>query len=116
MEIADIPRPVHEVSMRKLLLVGVMSAGAALVAACLQKRQSSPALVVSAKGNGDGCRVTVDGERVTSERLLEIGRSSARRRAIVIYDKDTSYRCVGGAVFTLQRAGLASVDAVLWDG
>jgi hypothetical protein len=102
--------------MRKLLLLGVVSAGADFLAACVQTRQSSPALVISAKRDGDGCRVTVEGERVTSERLLEIGRSSPRRRAIVIYDKDTPYKCIGGAVFTLQRAGLASVEAVMWGG
>lgn len=101
--------------MRKLRLFGLLSFGALLVA-CVQPRQSSPVLVVSVMRGGDGCHVTVEGESVTSERLLDIGRSSPQRRAIVIYDKDTPYKCIGGAIFTLQRAGLTSVDAVMWDG
>lgn len=103
-------------SMGKLLIFVALAAGVALLSACVQLRQASPPLVVSAKRDGDGCRIMVDGEQVTSERLLEIGRNSGRRRAIVIFPKETPYRCIGGTIFTLQRAGLAPVEAVMWEG
>jgi len=102
--------------MRKLLILVAIGAAAALLAACVRTREPSPLFVVSAMRGGDGCRVLVEGKRVTSEQLLEIGRRSASRRAVVIYSQGTPYRCIGGSIFTLQRAGLTSVDAVRWDG
>ena len=103
--------------MNKLFLLGALTGGAALLAACVQLREREPPLVVNVKRDGDGCRVTVEGERVTSDRLLEIGRGAARRRAIIVYakDDDTPYKCIGGAIYTLQRAGLATVDAAMLD-
>jgi len=99
-----------------MLFLGALSASPALLAACVQTRQEEPPLVVTARQDGDGCLVKVEGERVTSQRLLEIARRTSKRRAIVIFEKETPYKCTGGAIFTLQRAGIASVDAVAWDG
>ena len=103
-------------SMRRLLIFVALGAGAALLAACIRRREPGPLLVVSATRDGDGCRVLVQGERVTSERLREIGRRSPAPRAIVIYSDDTPYKCIGSSNLTLQRAGLASVEAVQREG
>jgi hypothetical protein len=58
----------------------------------------------------------VSGERVSSDRLVEIARPQWRRRAVVIYDNGTPFKCVGATVSALQRAGLTKIDAVIWDG
>lgn len=100
------------VNNRVLLWV---AGGAALLASCVATRTLGPPLVVSVKREGDGCQVSVQGERVTSDRLLEIGRAAAKRPGIVVYAKDAPYKCVGGAVFTLQRAGMMSVQVAMWD-
>lgn len=68
------------------------------------------------KGDGEGCRVTVNGEPVTNDRLLELGRAADNRRGIVLYDQATPYKCTGAAIVTLQRADLTFVDAAMWDG
>ena len=101
--------------MNKLLLFGVLTGVAALLASCVYSRDREPPLVVSVRGYGDGCRVTVEGEQVTNDRLLDIGRGATRRTGIVVYGRGTPYKCVGGTVFTLQRAGLATIDAAMWD-
>ena len=102
--------------MNKLLLFGLLLGGAALIAGCIQVQSSASTLVVNVKRDGDGCHVSVNGERVTSDRLLEIGRNGRNRRAIVVFDKDTPYKCIGGAIFTLQRAGIPFVEPALWEG
>lgn len=102
--------------MNKPPLYGTLACCAVLLTSCMQLERGAPPLVVNVKRDGEACRVTVEGERVTSDRLLEIGRSATKRRSIVLYDKDTPYKCIGGAIFTLQRAGLTTVDAAMWDG
>jgi hypothetical protein len=65
---------------------------------------------------GEGCWITVDGEEVTSNRLLELARTAKRRHAIVVFDKKAPYRCIGGVIINLQRARFATIDAALWTG
>ena len=84
------------------------------LSACISVQSGTP-IVLSVKAEGDGCRVTVDGARMTSDQLLTLGRGSPNRRAIVLYDKSTPYKCTGAAIVTLQRAGLVSVEAAMWD-
>ena len=101
--------------MNKRVLVSVV-VEAALLASCASLRQDEPLLVVTAQRDGDGCLILVDGERVTSDQLLEVAAKAQKRRAIVLYDKNTPYKCIGGSIFALQRAGLRYVDAAMWGG
>jgi hypothetical protein len=101
--------------MRKLLWAGLLVRGTMPLTACIQVQSGAPPLVVIAGGQGEGCRVTVNGERVTGDQLLALGRRAPGRRGIVLYDKDTPYKCTGAAIITLQRAGLTSVDSAMWD-
>jgi hypothetical protein len=101
--------------MKKLVVAIGLLGGGALLATSARSRPYEQALVVSVSRDSDSCRVIVSGERVTSDRLVEIGRSARKRRAIVIYDKETPFKCVGDAISTLQRAGLTRIDAVIWD-
>lgn len=102
--------------MRKLPIIGVMLGCGALLAACVSIRLNEPPLVVSVSRDGETCRIVVSGERVTSDRLFEIARPSWKRRVVVIYDRETPFKCVGGTIWTLQGAGLTKIDAVIWDG
>ena len=105
----------HNAGVKKLALFGVI-VEAALLASCASLRRDEPLLVVTAQRDGDGCLILVDGERVTSDLLLEVAGKAKKRRAIVLYDKNTPYKCIGGSIFTLQRAGIAPVDAAMWAG
>ncbi|QAY75185.1 hypothetical protein [Sphingosinicella sp. BN140058] len=101
--------------MKKTIMPGFLFGSAALLTSCLREGQDAAQLVLNVKRDGGGCRVMLQGERVTSERLMEIGRQAKTRRAIVLHDKETPYKCIGGAVFTLQRAGINRVDVAVWD-
>jgi len=90
------------------LILGVV-APSVLLAGCLANQPKGPPLVVDAVDTGGGCQVTISGEQVTSERLLEIASSWPTRHGLVRMEKDTPYRCAGGVVFTLQRAGFVRV-------
>ena len=87
-----------------------------LLASCVQLRARQNPLIVNVQADGDLCDVSVKGERVTSARLLQIGRSAGTLKGIVVYARGTPFKCVGGAVFTLQLAGLSNVDAAMWNG
>lgn len=90
---------------------------AAILASCTNARSFEAPLVLSVQGKPEGCRVIYERREVTGEELLAIARGYAgAKRGVVIYNVDTPYRCIGGAIYTLQRGGLASVDAVLWEG
>ena len=86
-----------------------------MLAACVHTQSYTEPLVVSVKRDREQCRVTVNGERMTSETLLELGRRAPNRRGIVLYNKETPYQCTGAAIVTLQRAGLAYVESAMCD-
>lgn len=98
-----------------LLLLGVIG-GAALLASCARRADKEPPFVVSVRSEGNTCHVTVAGQRVASDELLEIALQASTRRAVVVMPKGTPFRCVGSVVFTLQRAGMVSVKAVPQEG
>jgi biopolymer transport protein ExbD len=87
----------------------------ALLAACTPK----PPLVVTATGAGEACTVSVNGaeftdREFTQSRLQRLAKEHAGR-LVVSSDSRTPYRCIGGAIFNLQRAGFR-VMAVRVDG
>jgi hypothetical protein len=88
---------------------------ALLLSSCAPFRSVQPPLVANVRAEGQGCRVTVDRQRVTHRQLLDIARKATGRHGIVVYDKDAPYRCLGAAIITMQQAGLQSVDAAMWD-
>ena len=45
--------------------------------------------------------------------LLELAASWRGERAVIQADSDTPYKCIGGTIFTLQRAGLRDVEVVV---
>jgi hypothetical protein len=70
---------------------------------------------VIVRGSATSCNIEVDGRKVTMDELLAIARPEARsgRRAHVDSDMtETPYRCLGGAIYTLQMAGFKDVDFV----
>jgi hypothetical protein len=94
----------------------IMPIFAIAVSACVPFATSEPPLVANVRAEGDGCRVTVNRQRVTQEQLLAIARKATARRGIVVYDNHAPYKCLGAAIITMQQAGLQSVDAAMWDG
>ena len=58
------------------------------------------------------CETRVDGRVVTSEELLVLARGWEGTALIVGDGFDTPYRCVGGAIFALQRAGVQGIGFV----
>ena len=66
-------------------------------------------ILVTTERDGDECVVTVAGERFLTVRLenaqlLKRLRSLGAQPMLLRFDDDTPYRCVGSAIFTLQRA------------
>ena len=100
--------------MRNLGWAGVIFGGATCLSACFQSDTST--LCRKCEGAREDCRATVNGKPVTSDDLLALGRDGLNRRGIVLYDKNTPNKCTRATIVTLQRAGLASVDAAMWDG
>lgn len=82
----------------------------ALVAGCAQ----TPPLVVRANGNGASCTVTVNGDMFFEEDFTEARLQRLRdehgRRIVLDSGAETPYRCIGGAIFNLQRAGFDLVS------
>lgn len=82
----------------------------ALIAGCAR----NPPLLVRASGSGETCTVTVNGEVFSHEELsqprLQRLAEEHGRRLVVDSDAYTPYRCIGGAVYELQRAGFKVVS------
>jgi hypothetical protein len=82
-----------------------------------------PPMVLNVRSEGNECRVTVaTGSndlppkfiRVDQPRLLQIARKGKSRRAIVVFDLDAQYKCIGASIITMQEAGL-TVEVAGWD-
>lgn len=69
---------------------------------------------VIVRGPAASCIIEANGRTVTTEELLSIARPEARsgRRAHIVSDMPTPYRCIGGAIYTLQMAGFKDVGFV----
>ena len=106
----------HETDMKRLLVLGALASAATLIALAAPARSSQLPFVVNVSIMGEGCWITVGGEEVTSNRLLQLARTAKRRRAIVVFDKKAPYRCIMGVIIDLQRARFATIDAALWTG
>jgi len=87
-----------------------------VLSSCVPAVSGQPPLVANVSAEGETCRVTVDGRRVTQTQLLDIARRSPGRHGIIVYAQNAPYKCIGAAIITLQQAGLQSVDAVVWTG
>ncbi|TMJ17666.1 MAG: hypothetical protein E6G94_01795 [Alphaproteobacteria bacterium] len=84
-----------------------------LLALVLAACAAQPPLIVRAVTEGDACRVHVDGaayapDELTGPRLQTL--RAKTRRLVVDAAPGTPYRCVGGTVFMLQRAGFDIVS------
>jgi len=82
---------------------------------------------LSIKGDGDQCQVFWNTSPVNSEELLQLGvdklKAEVERLGNDITadtlpevhirgDVNTPYRCIGGAIYTMQRAGFARVGFI----
>jgi hypothetical protein len=68
--------------------------------------------VVAVRGPATACTIEVAGRRVTLDELLAIARRQPKpkRHARIVSDMGPApYRCIGGAIYTLQRAGFENV-------
>ena len=98
-------------AMKNLAGLGVLLGASASLTGCAAAAPVAPALVVGIQREGEGCLITVDGQRVTSDQLMAIGRSSRSRRAVLVGDKYAPYKCIGATIITLQQAGFREIDS-----
>ena len=63
-------------------------------------------------GSRFGCRAEVAGKALTEEALLAAARGWRERGARVVGTPETPYKCLGGTIFILQRAGIKRVGFV----
>ena len=96
--------------MLRFALPGSLIAIASLAAGCA--RPADPPFTATVRGTEAACSVQVGGQDVTSDQLLEIARRQVARtrRAQLLGGTDVPYRCIGGAIYTLQLAGFSAVD------
>jgi hypothetical protein len=70
---------------------------------------------VAVSGPATSCSFHVAGRAVTADELLVLARAEARegRRARLETDvARTPFRCFGGAIYTLQRAGFRDIATI----
>lgn len=85
-----------------------------VVAGCGGQKAATPFNVV-VRGPASSCTIEVEGRKVTTDELLAIARPEAKSGRCAHVDSDmaeTPYRCLGGVIFTLQRAGFENVGFV----
>lgn len=62
---------------------------------------------------GETCRLSLEGKEVSQPDLTRRARRWTRQNlpVLIAADIETSYRCIGGAIYLLQRAGVTRLDA-----
>lgn len=84
------------------------------ITGCAERTEPAPFKVL-VRGPASSCTTEVEGRTVTTEELLEIARRAASPGRPARIDgnmAETPYRCIGGTLFTLQRAGFKDVDFI----
>jgi biopolymer transport protein ExbD len=81
-----------------------------VVVACAAYPKEPP-FIVRVRGHATSCTIEVEGRPVIADELLMVARREVkpRRRAHIDADMTTTYRCIGGVVYTLQMAGFKDV-------
>ena len=85
-----------------------------VVAGCAGKSTKAP-FNVFVRGPASACTIKVNGRKVSTNELLSIARPEAkpgRRAHIDANMAETPYRCLGGAIYTLQMAGFKDVGFI----
>ncbi|WP_242008204.1 biopolymer transporter ExbD [Sphingomonas ginsenosidivorax] len=111
---ADVPERTkfrHQVYM-KLNVRHVALVSLLVSTSAHSSQRTLPPFRVMVRGPASSCSIEVDGRKVTTDELLAIARPEAKsgRRAHLDTDMgQTPYRCIGRAIYTLQRAGFTKV-------
>jgi hypothetical protein len=71
---------------------------------------STAPVEIRVEGGEAGCIVEAEGRSYTGETLAAWAPRWRGRGAIIRPGPDASYRCIGGTIFVLQRAGLRRID------
>jgi hypothetical protein len=104
--------------MRSLILLPALT-----LSGCVQLGYRDPPLIVNIRANGEECRVSAARPSSTQPpvfttvhqpELLAMAVREKARRAIVVYDLNAPYKCLGAAIITMQQAG-KMVDLAAWD-
>jgi hypothetical protein len=98
----------HGVCVSKLLSAPGLLGTILSIFSCTPQPKGEPLIVETAVSPG-GCKVSVNHERVTSQRLLRIASSGAYTWGIVRIQRNAPYKCIGAVILTLQQAGLATI-------
>ena len=98
----------HCVPVSKLILGPGLLSTILSIFSCTPQPKGEPLIVETAASAGT-CEVSVNHERVTSRRLLQIASSGAYTWGIMRVQRDAPYKCVGAAILTLQQAGFATI-------
>jgi hypothetical protein len=99
--------------MKQLLPLGSVIATMLIVSRAESQANDVP-FVANVQRDGDGCRFTVDGKQATSGDLLQLVAAGKYHRGIIVSRGNVTYKCIGGAVYILQRAGLSKIDFATW--
>jgi hypothetical protein len=109
--------------MRSAVLLSIVVTGLVVLGGCAQYPSTSHPIVVNVKSEGDVCFVSLARDpyarplefiRVHQDQLRHIRREVQTHRAILVYDVNAQYKCIGATIITLQQAGF-DVDVAAWD-
>ena len=98
----------------KATLGSFTTVAAMILGACAHEPLQAPFNVL-VRGPSSECSIEVQGKKLNLDELLVTARSEVRpgRRAQIDSDMEqTPYRCIGGAIYTLQLAGFEQVGFV----
>ncbi len=88
--------------IRSQLLLSATLAVLLVASGCVHRDAGSQIVIFVAR-EAEGCAIRVNDRQVSSDELSAALRAWPNRRAILRYDADAPYRCIGGAIFLLQR-------------
>ena len=98
--------------MMRACLLFVALAGSALTAGCAKQAAPLPPIVLPLVFESGRCTALIDGRRVSEEELRAVAAGWRGREVSIRNAPDVPYKCIGGVIFALQRAGAKPVGFI----
>ena len=97
--------------MGRSITVGLMTAFL-LVTACGRESLSRPIEISIGSDDNGQCAVTWNGRPLTPDTAAELKRAAHGRPVHLVGGMSIPYRCVGGAIYTMQAAGIGKIGFI----
>lgn len=83
-----------------------------LVAGCASRASAPPIQIIAGVDGNGRCSATWNGKPLSPDMIAELKRAARRGAVHIVGDRTVPYKCIGGAIYTMQAAGIAKIGFI----